>query len=82
MNLFNKIIPKFAIINHLKIKKGLYMILVMKVGASKEEIDATINQIKEWGHDVSLAPGEKQTVIGIIGDKVDLGGRPLSTTRC
>lgn len=55
------------------------MILVMKVGASKEEIDATINQIKEWGHDVSLAPGEKQTVIGIIGDKADLGGRPLST---
>ena len=55
------------------------MILVMKVGASKEEIDATINQIKEWGHDVSLAPGEKQTVIGIIGDKTDLAGRPLST---
>jgi len=55
------------------------MILVMKVGASKEEIDATISQIKEWGHDVSLAPGEKQTVIGIIGDKSDLGGRPLST---
>jgi len=55
------------------------MILVMKVGASKDEIDATINQIKEWGHDVSLAPGEKQTVIGIIGDKSDLAGRPLST---
>jgi 3-deoxy-7-phosphoheptulonate synthase len=55
------------------------MILVMKVGASKEEIDATISQIKEWGHDVSLAPGEKQTVIGIIGEKSDLGGRPLST---
>ena len=55
------------------------MILVMKVGATQDEINATINQIKEWGHDVSLAPGEKQTVIGIIGDKADLGGRPLST---
>ena len=55
------------------------MILVMKVGATKEEIDKTINQIKEWGHDVSIAPGEKQTVIGIIGDKSDLAGRPLST---
>jgi 3-deoxy-7-phosphoheptulonate synthase len=51
----------------------------MKVGATQDEINATINQIKEWGHDVSLAPGEKQTVIGIIGDKSDLGGRPLST---
>ncbi|NPA55973.1 MAG: 3-deoxy-7-phosphoheptulonate synthase [Epsilonproteobacteria bacterium] len=55
------------------------MILVMKVGAKEEDINATINQIKEWGHDVSLAPGEKQTVIGIIGDKSDLTGRPLST---
>ena len=55
------------------------MILVMKVGASEEDINKTINQIKEWGHDVSIAPGEKQTVIGIIGDKADLGGRPLST---
>ena len=55
------------------------MVLVMKVGASKEEIDKTINQIKAWGHEVSLAPGEKQVVIGIIGDKTDLSGRPLST---
>jgi 3-deoxy-7-phosphoheptulonate synthase len=55
------------------------MILVMKVGASEEDINKTINQIKEWGHEVSLAPGEKQTVIGIIGEKSDLGGRPLST---
>jgi 3-deoxy-7-phosphoheptulonate synthase len=55
------------------------MILVMKVGATQEEINSTINQIKEWGHDVSLAPGEKQTVIGIIGNKADLGGRPLNT---
>ncbi|RUM57929.1 MAG: 3-deoxy-7-phosphoheptulonate synthase [Nautilia sp.] len=55
------------------------MILVMKVGATEKDINETINQIKEWGHDVSIAPGEKQTVIGIIGDKSDLGGRPLST---
>jgi 3-deoxy-7-phosphoheptulonate synthase len=55
------------------------MILVMKIGASQSEIDQTIEQIKNWGHDVSVAPGEKQVVIGIIGDKSDLGGRPLST---
>ncbi len=55
------------------------MILVMKMGASQEEIDKTIEQIKKWGHNVSVAPGEKQVVIGIIGDKSDLGGRPLST---
>ena len=55
------------------------MVLVMKIGATKEEINSTIEQIKEWGHDVSLAPGEKQVVIGIIGDKSDLSGRPLHT---
>ena len=55
------------------------MVLVMKVGADKNEIQQTIDQIKEWGHDVSIAPGENQVVIGIIGDKTDLLGRPLST---
>ncbi len=55
------------------------MVLVMKVGATKDEINQTIEQIKKWGHDVSLAPGEKQVVIGIIGDKTDLAGRPLNT---
>jgi len=55
------------------------MVLVMKVGASEEDINKTIKQIKEWGHDVSIAPGEKQVVIGIIGEKTDLSGRPLST---
>jgi len=55
------------------------MVLVMKVGASENEIQKTIDQIKEWGHEVSIAPGEKQVVIGIIGDKTDLLGRPLNT---
>ena len=55
------------------------MVLVMRVGATEEEIQKTIDQIKKWGHEVSIAPGEKQVVIGIIGDKTDLSGRPLST---
>ncbi|MEO1923149.1 MAG: 3-deoxy-7-phosphoheptulonate synthase, partial [Nautiliaceae bacterium] len=55
------------------------MVLVMKVGATQDEINQTIEQIKAWGHDVSIAPGEKQVVIGIIGDKTDLVGRPLNT---
>jgi len=55
------------------------MVLVMKVGATQDEINKTIEQIKAWGHDVSIAPGEKQVVIGIIGDKTDLLGRPLHT---
>ncbi|HIC10813.1 MAG TPA: 3-deoxy-7-phosphoheptulonate synthase [Campylobacterales bacterium] len=55
------------------------MILVMKSGATQEEIDKTAQQIKTWGHDVSISKGEYQVVIGIIGDKQDLAGKPLHT---
>lgn len=53
------------------------MILVMKKSASQEEINACITQIEEWGHQTSLAPGESQTVVGIVGDKSDLAGKAL-----
>jgi len=53
------------------------MILVMKNGATQENIDSTAKQIKDWGHDVSISKGEYQTVIGIIGDKQNLAGKPL-----
>ncbi|MEF3191023.1 MAG: 3-deoxy-7-phosphoheptulonate synthase [Campylobacterales bacterium] len=55
------------------------MILITKVGATQEEINQTVKLIESWGHKVSLAPGERQTVIGIVGDKSDLQGRPLAT---
>lgn len=55
------------------------MILITKVDATPEEINQTIAQIEAWGHKVSIAPGESQTVIGIVGDKSDLRGRSLET---
>ncbi len=55
------------------------MILVMKSSATEADINKTVEQIKAWGHDVSIAPGEKQTVIGIVGDKRNLIGKPLGT---
>ena len=55
------------------------MILVMKNGASKEEIESASSQIKTWGHDVTISQGEYQTIIGIIGDKQDLAGKALHT---
>jgi 3-deoxy-7-phosphoheptulonate synthase len=53
------------------------MILVMKNGATQENIDSTAKQIKDWGHEVTISKGEYQTIIGIIGDKQDLSGKPL-----
>lgn len=55
------------------------MIVVMKKGATQAEIDACIKEIEEAGNKVSLAPGESQVVIGIVGDKSKLLGKPLST---
>jgi len=53
------------------------MILVMKHTATQADIEKTRDQLKEWGHETSLAPGEQQTVIGIVGDKRDIAGYAL-----
>ena len=55
------------------------MILVMKNGALEDSIKKTSQQIQDWGHKVTISKGEHQTVIGIIGDKQDLLGKPLQT---
>jgi 3-deoxy-7-phosphoheptulonate synthase len=55
------------------------MILVMKNGATEEDIQSVSQQIKDWGHDVTVSKGAYQTVVGIIGDKQDLSGKPLKT---
>jgi len=55
------------------------MIIVMKKGATQAQIDACVKKIEEAGNRVSLAPGESQVVIGIVGDKSKLLGKPLST---
>lgn len=54
------------------------MILVMNIGATNEEIQKTAQQIETWGHTTNIAKGDIQTVIGIIGDKSDLLGKPLA----
>lgn len=46
--------------------------------ATKEQIEAAAAQIESWGHKASVTIGIEQTVIGIIGDKRDLAGRPLN----
>ncbi len=56
------------------------MIVIMKQDATKEDIDFCISKIQEWGgNKVSQAPGERQMVLGIVGDKSQLIGKPLST---
>ncbi len=45
------------------------MILTLKTGTSKKEVDNVIAKIKELGFTPSLSRGTERVVIGVIGDK-------------
>jgi 3-deoxy-7-phosphoheptulonate synthase len=53
----------------------------MKQDAKKEHIDIVVKHINESGSQVSLAPGEKQTIIGIVGDKKGIQEKQLSAMK-
>ncbi|EOT29347.1 3-deoxy-7-phosphoheptulonate synthase [Enterococcus saccharolyticus] len=44
------------------------MIVIMKPGATKEQVDAVIERIKDSGLDVQINQGSEQVVLGLIGD--------------
>ena len=48
------------------------MIVVMKMGASQEEIAGVVHRVESLGFKTHLSQGEERTIIGIIGDE-----RPL-----
>jgi len=49
------------------------MIVVMKKGATSQEIGEVIRRVEQAGYEAHLSQGVERTIIGIIGD-----GRPLS----
>ena len=44
------------------------MLVVMKHNASKEQIDAVVETIKEMGYGARPIPGEQRTAVGLIGN--------------
>src|SRR3954467_8694788 len=57
------------------------MMIVMKEGASQEEVDAIVNKVESVGATAHVSQGELVTVIGAIGDRehvatLDLEGYP------
>jgi 3-deoxy-7-phosphoheptulonate synthase len=54
------------------------MIIIMKQDAAKEQIDIVVKHMQDLGNEVSLAPGEKQTIIGIVGDKKGIEEEQIS----
>ena len=52
------------------------MIIIMRMGASQEEIQHVVHQVEELGYQTHLSEGEERTIIGVIGDE-----RPLDKDR-
>ena len=52
------------------------MIIIMRMGASQEEIQQVVHRVEELGYQTHLSEGEERTIIGVIGDE-----RPLDKDR-
>lgn len=50
------------------------MIIIMKQGAEKAQIERVVAAVKERGLGVNLSQGKEVTLVGVIGDKTKLNG--------
>jgi 3-deoxy-7-phosphoheptulonate synthase len=57
------------------------MIVVMKMGASQEEIVSVVQRVESLGFETHLSQGEERTIIGIIGDERPLDKGSLGRMR-
>jgi 3-deoxy-7-phosphoheptulonate synthase len=54
------------------------MILVLKPGSTRQELDHILERIRQLGLRAHLSEGEQRTIIGLIGDETKLHGEPLA----
>jgi 3-deoxy-7-phosphoheptulonate synthase len=54
------------------------MIIIMKMGASQEEIQGIVQRVESVGYRTHLSQGEERTIIGVIGDERPLDKESLS----
>src|SRR5512135_1937111 len=53
------------------------MIVVMRRGASPDQISSVVERIESLGFRAHLSQGEERTIIGIIGDERPVGIEPF-----
>ncbi|MGM0508978.1 MAG: 3-deoxy-7-phosphoheptulonate synthase [Fusobacteriota bacterium] len=53
------------------------MVIVMKNGATEEEIEKVVNRVEELGLKTHKVVGEHKTIIGVIGDEAILRAHPV-----
>jgi len=61
----------------INIKGGLFMIVVMENNAAEKDIQDVKSLIESAGLDVHISRGTDRTILGVVGDKKKLGGKPL-----
>ncbi|MEK6577412.1 MAG: 3-deoxy-7-phosphoheptulonate synthase, partial [Nitrospirota bacterium] len=54
------------------------MIIVLKPGATQQQIDHIMAKLKELGLSIHLSRGKERTIIGAIGDDRVLQNQPIS----
>src|ERR1700743_3416219 len=54
------------------------MIIVVKSGASEEQIGHILDRISEWGLKTEVSRGELRTVIGVIGPEDAIREKPIA----
>lgn len=54
------------------------MIIVMKIGASEEEIQGAIQNVRDLGYGAHVSRGEERTIIGVLGNDRPIQDHPLA----
>lgn len=55
------------------------MVVVMKAGATKEDVDRVVQKVKEAGGDAHIVVGEFKTIVGLVGDTERFMELPLTS---
>ncbi|MCJ7832432.1 MAG: 3-deoxy-7-phosphoheptulonate synthase, partial [Actinobacteria bacterium] len=55
------------------------MVVVMKAGATKEDVDRVVQKVKEAGGDSHIVVGEFKTIVGLVGDTERFMELPLTS---
>ncbi|MDQ3991977.1 MAG: 3-deoxy-7-phosphoheptulonate synthase, partial [Actinomycetota bacterium] len=55
------------------------MVVVMRMGATQEDIDGVVERVREVGGEAFVSPGRFRTIIGLLGDTTAFLGLPLQT---
>jgi 3-deoxy-7-phosphoheptulonate synthase len=67
-----------VILSHYQNPKGGVMIIIMKMNASQQDVQAVLTRLEKGGWKTHVSRGEERTIIGVIGDERQLDQGAMS----